>query len=99
ECEYLCGNFDESEATFNTAVDSATGNLEKAEVLARRMQLYENTSRHDLAIRSGLEGLKLLGIRLPYKPSQVSILAELLKAKYFLRKKSIDDLKNNRDLK
>src|SRR4030095_5386329 len=27
------------------------------------------------------------------------ILAELLKAKYFLHKKSIDDLKNNRDLK
>jgi len=99
ECEYLCGNFEESEQMFNTAVASATTNLEKAEVLARKMQLYENTSRHTEAIRSALDGLKLLGIRLPEKPSQAGILAELLKAKFFLRNKSIDDLKKNKDMK
>jgi predicted ATPase len=63
------------------------------------MQLYENTSRHNEAIQSALDGLKLLGIRLPEKPGQVAILTELLKAKYFLRGKSIEHLKNNRDLK
>lgn len=99
ECEYLCGNYKESEEMYNISLEKAKSNIEKAEVFARKMQLYENTSRHNEAIRSALDGLKLLGIRLPEKPGQVAILTELLKAKFYLRGKSTEDLKKNRDLK
>jgi class 3 adenylate cyclase/tetratricopeptide (TPR) repeat protein len=99
ECEYLCGNYEEAEKMFDVAIGNATSNLEKAEVLSRKMQLYENTSRQLDAIKIALEGLKLLGITLPEKPAQARILVELLKAKFALRGKSIERLKNNTDLK
>ena len=99
ESEYLCGHYDASEKLFDAAVEHAKTNLEKAEVLAKKMQLYENTARQPEAIKIALEGLKLLGIRLPEKPGPVRIFRELLKAKFYLRRKSIDDLKNNNDLK
>ena len=93
ECEYLCGRYEASEQIFNLAVANCSSKLEKAEVLARKMQLYENTSRHTEAIRTALEGLHLLGIRLPEHPGKLSIMKELLKVKFHLRGKSIDEIK------
>ncbi|GAA4416133.1 AAA family ATPase [Nibrella viscosa] len=94
ECEYFCGNYAAAEETFDAAFSNAHDDLGKAEILARKMQLYENTSRHTEAIRTALKGLNLLGIHLPEKPGTISITVELLKVKYFLRNKSIDDLKD-----
>ena len=99
ESEYLCSHYEQSEKLFDAAVEHAKTNFKKAEVLARKMQLYENTSRQPDAIKIALEGLKLLGIRLPEKPGSVRIFRELLKAKFYLHGKTIDNLKNNDNLK
>jgi histidine kinase len=98
ECEYFCGNFEESERLFDVALENATTNLQKAAVYASKMQVYENTQRHALAIESAKQGLKLLGTNLPLKPGMMQVMLELVKVKLLLRKKTTEQLKNNSDM-
>lgn len=94
ESEYLLGNYDESERMYDIALNNATTDIEKAEVFAEKMTLYENTSRNDLAIKSAIKGLRILGMKLPEKPGTFNIMLSLLKAKWMLRGKSTEELGN-----
>lgn len=95
ECSYLLGMHDESEFLFEQAISNASTNLRKADILSRKMALYENTQRHALAIDTARDALKLLGVKLPERTTQVHVLRELLKVKILLRGKSIDQLLGN----
>ncbi len=98
ETEYLCGNYQASEKLFDQALQNAQTHIEKATVLAGKMSLYENTNRQEEAIKIALDGLRYVGIKLPEKPGTVSILLELMKAKYYLYNKSPDKLKENKNM-
>lgn len=65
ECEYLCGNFEESENAFDWLLEQAATDLEKAEIYNMRVIQYENMSRFGDAIESGMAGLKLFGMVFP----------------------------------
>jgi histidine kinase len=98
ETEYLGGNYQESEKLFDKALLNAQSNIEKATVLAAKMSLYENTNRQEEAIKIALDGLRCVGIILPEKPGSLSILSELMKAKYYLYNKNPEKLKENRNM-
>lgn len=98
ETEYLCGHYQESEKLFDLALENSSSNIEKSLILAAKMSLYENTNRQLEAIKIALEGLSMVGFELPEKPGKVAVLTELVKAKYYLRNKSFDKLKNNREM-
>ncbi|GBL35404.1 atrial natriuretic peptide receptor 1 [Filimonas sp.] len=98
ETEYLCGNYQASEKLFDKALQNAQTPIEKATVLAGKMSLYENTNRQVEAIKIALDGLRYVGIKLPEKPGTLSILLELMKAKYYLYKKTTDKLKENKNM-
>ncbi len=99
ECEYLCGNYEESEKMFDIALENADTNLKKAEVYARKMQLYENTQRHQLAIDSAKEGLALLGLDLPIDTTPEQVYGELGEVTTLLKGKSIGSLLKNKNMK
>jgi len=95
ECEYLCGNFEESERLYDVALEYAVGNLNKASVCASKMQLYENTQQHIKAIEVAQQGLRLLGTELPLQPSWAEVEQSFATVKALLGKKTIKQLENN----
>ena len=98
ECEYLLGNYDLSEALFDEAVKNAKTKLNKADILCRKMALYENTQRHALAIDTARIGLGHLGMKLPKKVTQFHVMKELLYVKFLLRNKSTTQLLNHKPM-
>jgi predicted ATPase/transcriptional regulator with GAF, ATPase, and Fis domain len=69
EAEYLCGRYAEAEASFVSLLPRCRSPEERADVTALLMVLYETMSRYPDAIRTGLEGLRALGVDLPSDPA------------------------------
>ncbi len=65
ECQYLAGQFDAAEETFRVLLASAASALDRAQVHALRITLYENLSRWADALASGREALTLFDISFP----------------------------------
>ncbi|HMQ07603.1 MAG TPA: adenylate/guanylate cyclase domain-containing protein [Saprospiraceae bacterium] len=98
ECEYLTGNYKASEELFDRAIANAQSDYNKADILSRKMALYENTQRHSEAIETAYLGLRKLGMRLPVNPTQFHVLKELLTVKFLLRNKTPELLLNNKKM-
>lgn len=98
ECEYLLGNYDASEKLFDEALNEAETHLVKADILSRKMALYENTQRHEKALEAAKQGLKLLGMNLPLNAGPLHVMKELLTVKFNLRNKSTQQLLENRNM-
>jgi predicted ATPase/class 3 adenylate cyclase len=92
EAAYLGGDY----ARMDTAIETVTANartpLDRARVLAVRVNA--KSAKNDLvgALTTGLEALRLLGIELPERPNQVSVVRELVRTKLTLAGKSTDRL-------
>jgi predicted ATPase/signal transduction histidine kinase/CheY-like chemotaxis protein len=91
ECEYLNGNFDEAERIFNILLGNTSNKIDKANVYNIMVILYTNIGNLEKAIKVGLEGLKLFGIRIPENPGKKSVLVELIKFKWNQRKIKYDE--------
>ncbi|MDQ3141483.1 MAG: AAA family ATPase [Bacteroidota bacterium] len=98
ECEYLLGNFVASEELFDQAIFNAGTNLKKADIICRKMALYENTQRYEKALEASVQGLKLIGMHLPLNAGPLHVMKELLTVKFLLINKSTSDLLNNRNM-
>ncbi|MCC6753287.1 MAG: AAA family ATPase [Saprospiraceae bacterium] len=98
ECAYLYGNYQASEQWFDEALSDAETNIARADILARKMALYENTQRHELALEAAKQGLGLLGIRVPLNAGQLDVLRELLRVRWKLRGRTTRSLFENRDM-
>jgi predicted ATPase/class 3 adenylate cyclase len=98
ESAFLSGDYDLSESLFDSAIDKVESKLEKAEILGRKMAVYENTQRHELAIEAARIGLQLLGIDLPTEESQEMVFAEFGATQQLLEGKSTQDLLDNKNM-
>ena len=65
ECEYLMGHYDKAEQLFDTAIEEVSLDFDKADILSRKMIVYENTQNHPQAITAGIQALKILGTNFP----------------------------------
>ncbi|WP_159883610.1 AAA family ATPase [Paenibacillus puerhi] len=92
ELEYLCGYFDEAKESFSVTIRHARTRSEKAEAYTLMMVLCTNTGEHEEALRLGLEGLQLFGIRISAKIGKPAILWELMKSQLRKGARRIDDL-------
>ncbi|MCP4138413.1 MAG: AAA family ATPase [bacterium] len=99
ECEYLNRNFEGAETLFKEVIKKAKSNVDKADILIIMILLYTNMGKLKKAITLGISGLKMFGISLPFAPNQASILEELVKVKWKLAGKKIEDLLNNPEMK
>jgi signal transduction histidine kinase/CheY-like chemotaxis protein/HPt (histidine-containing phosphotransfer) domain-containing protein len=85
ECEFICGNFDRAEGLFDTVIQRAARIEDKAEIYNLKILLYQNQGRNDIALETGVEGLKMLGVSLPLHPGKPVLLATLLRIAVRLR--------------
>ncbi|MFQ4144871.1 AAA family ATPase [Chlorogloeopsis sp. ULAP02] len=94
EILYLNGKLDLATDLASVVLIKAKNLLDKVKVYELRIQFYRSQFQLELAIDSGLEILKLLGLTLPKKPSISNIFDKHLQIKLLLKKKQIEDLAN-----
>ena len=92
EAAYLSGHFDEMERFVEAVLNHAKTVLDTVKVYDSRIQTW--MSRGDLkeAVKTGLEVLQLLGIRLVEAPSQLDVQAGLEETAAQLAGREIEDL-------
>ncbi|MDZ8183914.1 MAG: AAA family ATPase [Nostoc sp. ChiSLP02] len=76
ECEYLVGNFGESEACFDLALNSARDVFDRADIYVLLMALRMTQGENIYAsVDAGIKGLSSLGLKLPDTPEEIQALA------------------------
>jgi predicted ATPase/class 3 adenylate cyclase/GAF domain-containing protein/tRNA A-37 threonylcarbamoyl transferase component Bud32 len=94
EVEYLCGHFEVAEDCFELVMQKARTILEKAYVYNIKTVLYIAQGRYEEVIRLGLECINMLGIRMSSRRDKWRTFVEVLKARWNLRGRTIDELFN-----
>ncbi|MFC1848918.1 response regulator [candidate division CSSED10-310 bacterium] len=92
ECEYLNSHFEQAEHFFNSSMNWARNQREKALIYLKKTMLYVSMGRHSEAVQVGLKGIKLFGMNVALRPNKMTILSEILKAKWFYRHRQIAHL-------
>jgi PAS domain S-box-containing protein len=76
ECEYLVGSYDRSDGLFDELLRKAESPLDQAAVHRLRMQLYQVSGKYAEAVDTGLEALRLFGVRLPEQEGAIQSAVE-----------------------
>ncbi|MEP0855616.1 AAA family ATPase [Trichocoleus sp. DQ-U1] len=92
EAAYLCGQFDEMERLVPVVLQQGKALLDKVKVYEVKISAYLTQNKPLQAVDTGLTVLKLLGLSLPNKPSNLDILLGLMGTKLALLGKRIEDL-------
>jgi predicted ATPase len=92
ECEFINGNFEETERVAGILLEKATSNADKAAAYALR--IFINVARQNNAgsVKLGLECLELFGIKLPPNPTIEQATGEMMALRQRLEGKRIEDL-------
>lgn len=94
EAEYLVGNFERSKQLANLVLEKAQNTLDKVKVYEVQIRSEIAQNHMIVAMDIGVIFLKLLGVKLPQKPTIVSVLIAAVQTKLTLGFKSIEDLAN-----
>lgn len=92
ECEYFIGNNVEADRLFELIVKNSRTAMEKAQIHDLKVILLMNSSRPADAIRIGLDGLRLLGVRLDPAPSRPRLIWEMGKLWLYFRRHGIESV-------
>ncbi|MDB6171658.1 MAG: Protein kinase [Chthoniobacteraceae bacterium] len=71
ECEYLLGNFERADDFFNSILENARSNVDRARVYRLRLRLYEVSGRYDDGMKAAFEALGLFGVTWPKSGSEI----------------------------
>ncbi|MGP1383213.1 MAG: diguanylate cyclase domain-containing protein [Thainema sp.] len=85
ECEYLGGNFEQSEELFHVLMLRSQSVIEKAEIYSLQLVLYTSLGKFAEVIALGKDGLALLGWQVPPTPAAVKRAVKLTAADIRLR--------------
>mgnify|MGYP000891441403 FL=1 len=92
QAEYLSANVKMAEELFDTLIEKAADELERASVYGLKVMLYAGVGKYAEAVHTGIRALEKLGVRLPLYPTKVDYAKELLLYKWYMRNKRIEDL-------
>ena len=92
EAAYLSGDFKRMEQLNLVVFQQARSLLHQMKVYEVKILAWVAQSQPLEAVKSALQVLKLLGVSFPLKPSKLKILQAVLRTKFALRGKQIEDL-------
>jgi histidine kinase len=98
QAEYLKKDYEQAENSFTIILTNGKTARDKIIVYELKSSLYVSQNRMVDALDLLKKALKLLGINLPRKPTELSPLPELIKFKFLLGKKTIKELEAARSL-
>jgi predicted ATPase/class 3 adenylate cyclase len=81
---YQTQDFEAAEKAIDLLISKAKSKLEKVKLISIRLRQYTTIGKTEKAVRIGIEGLKMLGYKIPEHPGQVTVLKEVLLAKWNL---------------
>lgn len=99
ESEYMLGHFDEMERLFTEMHDRIRDPIDRLPLYTVRLIVYTALGQYDRANRVGIEGLRLVGIRLPEQPGRMHVLSSFLHAKLTVGRRPVMDLLHLPDAK
>ncbi len=88
-CQYLTGEFEQAEASFNQLLKSAKETLSTIEIYKLNCEMLSTLNRHDEAIHLGLKVLATVNISIPENPKLLHILWSILKIKMQIGRRRI----------
>ncbi len=71
ECEYLVGNFENAQQLFDILLNNAQTQLERADIQAIRLALYDNSAKYIEALEIATAALKELDIHVPNTAQEI----------------------------
>ncbi|HLO86885.1 MAG TPA: AAA family ATPase [Nostocaceae cyanobacterium] len=92
EAEYLSSDFAKSIELANLAIEQTKEILDQVKLYRTQIQAYIAQNLQEKALGIGVQVLRKLGVQLPRKASQLSIVVALLQTKSTLLNKQIEDL-------
>ncbi|AFZ35050.1 serine/threonine protein kinase [Stanieria cyanosphaera PCC 7437] len=94
ESAYLCGKFNRMEDLFNIILKQTDNLLDRVKVYEVKIQALIAQGKPAEAVQTALKVLNWLGLNFPVKPNKLQILSSLIKTKFNLAGKKIEDLIN-----
>lgn len=92
ECSYQSGEYQETENLITEILKHTQSPIDFARAIEIRCDAYFVQQRMEEAVQAGVGALKMLGLSLPNKPGQLSVVKELLGTKWKMRNHKPDDL-------
>ncbi len=99
ESEYMLGHFEEMERLFAEMHDRIRDPIDRLPLYTVRLIVYTALGQYDRANRVGIDGLRLVGIRMPEKPGRMHVLSSFLHAKLTVGRRPVMDLLHLPDAK
>jgi len=92
EAAYLCTDFEKMEKLIHVVLDQAKDILDKVKVYEITIQACIANNKSLEGVHTGLAALRLMGVKFPEKPHKLQIILALLRTKFVLAGKQIEDL-------
>ena len=73
ECEYLAGNFAVADTLFDTILDRARSDVDKAKVWTLRIKLYQVAGKYDAGLAVAREALSHFGVTFPDSDEDIGL--------------------------
>lgn len=99
QAEYLSGNMEAAEKLFDTVIEKAGTELDRAGVYGLKVILYAGMGKYHNAVQTGIRALANLGVKLPVHPRTMDYARELLLYKWYMGNKKFEDLVNLPEMK
>lgn len=93
-CHYLSLNFERAETAFNTAIVNTGNDKDKAYLYNVKAIMVANLGFHEDAVKLCVQGLRLLGLEIPYTSGRANLVKEIVKTRFLLRLKTNDNILN-----
>lgn len=94
QAEYLSGNEKLAEKLFDTVIQKAATELERAGIYSIKILLYASSGKYDEAVNTGILALGRLGMKIPAHPAKADYIKEMITYIWNMRNKKIEDLVN-----
>lgn len=94
EAAYLNGDHEQMLTLASVIFDNATDLMDKIPAYETKIVAFTVQTKFDSAIKTSLQLLKMLGVKLPQKPGKLQVINSLLKTKTLLKGKTTNDILN-----
>jgi predicted ATPase/DNA-binding CsgD family transcriptional regulator/GAF domain-containing protein len=85
ECEYYCGNFAQAEEILEQLMQQAQSLMDRTKIYLIQITMYSYQNNNDKAMKVAIRAMAEFGLIIPFKPTRVSVLGQLLRTWWQLR--------------
>jgi predicted ATPase/DNA-binding CsgD family transcriptional regulator/GAF domain-containing protein len=85
ECEYYCGNITQAEEILEQLMQQAPNLMDRTNIYLIQITMYSYQNNNDKAMEVAIRAMAEFGLIIPFKPTRVSVVGQLLQTWWQLR--------------